>query len=116
MLIYGINPVLEALKAGRATALTVTRRGGERLDEILRMARARGLAVHRVDGAALDRMARGGVHQGVVAEAVAAPSYRSPISSAARRARPSSSCSTASRIRTTSGRFSAPRTRPVPTA
>lgn len=75
MLIYGINPVLEALKAGRVTALTVTRRGGERLDEILRMARARGLAVHRIDGAALDRMARGGVHQGVVAEAVAAPSY-----------------------------------------
>ena len=75
MLIYGINPVLEALKAGRVTALKVTRRGGERLDEILRMAGARGLAVHRVDGAALDRAARGGVHQGVVAEAVAAASY-----------------------------------------
>ena len=75
MLIYGINPVLEALKAGRVTALKVTRRGGERLDEILRMAGARGLAVHRVDGAALDRTARGGVHQGVVAEAVAAPSH-----------------------------------------
>lgn len=75
MLIYGINPVLEALRAGRVTSLRVSGRGDERLREIVKLASDRGIAVRRVDGATLDRAARGGVHQGAVADVLAAESY-----------------------------------------
>src|SRR6202158_610541 len=57
MLIYGINPVLEALRAGRIEQLRVSERDG--------------VAVRRVSGADLDRAVGGGArhrHQGVVAE------------------------------------------------
>ena len=69
MLIYGINPVLEALRAGRVTSLRVGRRGGGRVQELLTLAGERGIAVQRVEPDVLDRLARGGVHQGVVADA-----------------------------------------------
>lgn len=75
MLIYGINPVLEALKAGRVTRLRVSERGSARLAEILRLASDQEVAVRRVDVATLSREARGQVHQGVVAELRAAQSY-----------------------------------------
>lgn len=68
MLIYGINPVLEALKAGRVTALRVSARGGGRLRDILTLAAASGVTARLVEPAALDRDVRGGVHQGVVAD------------------------------------------------
>jgi len=68
MIVYGINPVLEALRAGRATAVRVGHRGGGRVHEILTLASERGVKVQRVDGQLLDRLARGGVHQGVVAD------------------------------------------------
>jgi 23S rRNA (guanosine2251-2'-O)-methyltransferase len=68
MVIYGINPVLEALKARRVTRLRVGGRSDKRIDEIVALAAKQGLAVERVDPQALDRAARGGVHQGVVAE------------------------------------------------
>ena len=73
MIVYGINPVLEALRAGRATAVRVGHRGGGRVQEILALASARGVKVQRVDGQQLDRLARGGVHQGVVADVDDAP-------------------------------------------
>jgi 23S rRNA (guanosine2251-2'-O)-methyltransferase len=69
MLIYGINPVLEALRAGRATALRVGPRGGGRIHELLTLAAQRGVKVQRVPADVLDRLAKGGVHQGVVADA-----------------------------------------------
>jgi 23S rRNA (guanosine2251-2'-O)-methyltransferase len=75
MLIYGINPVLEALKAGRVTSLRVSERGNQRLDEIMRLAADRQVAVRRVDAATLNRESRGQVHQGVVAALRAAQSY-----------------------------------------
>jgi 23S rRNA (guanosine2251-2'-O)-methyltransferase len=75
MLIYGINPIVEALRAGRVTSLLVTARTDERLREILRLASDRGIKVRRVDGATLDRVARGGAHQGAVAQLRAAQSY-----------------------------------------
>jgi 23S rRNA (guanosine2251-2'-O)-methyltransferase len=75
MLIYGINPVIEALRAGRVTSLRVSGRADERLREILRLASTRGIAVHRVDVATLDRATRGGAHQGAVAELRSGPSY-----------------------------------------
>ena len=75
MLIYGINPVLEALRAGRVTSLLVSARADERLREILRLASDRGIAARRVDGATLDRVSRGGAHQGTVAEIRAGQTY-----------------------------------------
>jgi 23S rRNA (guanosine2251-2'-O)-methyltransferase len=68
MIIYGINPVIEALRSGRVRRLRVGSRADRRLDPILRFARQNKVAVEQVDAAALDRSARGGVHQGVVAE------------------------------------------------
>ena len=72
MIIYGINPVLEALRAGRVTALRVGDRGGERMRELLTLAAERAIKVQRVPTDVLDRLARGGVHQGVVADVEAA--------------------------------------------
>ena len=70
MRIYGINPVREALRAGRVTSIRVSPRADDRLAEIVRLAEGAGVAVHRVSGADLDRAAGGAAqrHQGVVAE------------------------------------------------
>ncbi|MCC7418557.1 MAG: 23S rRNA (guanosine(2251)-2'-O)-methyltransferase RlmB [Acidobacteria bacterium] len=68
MLIYGVNPVLEALRAGRVTAVRVAGRSGGRIEEIVAAAARAGLAIRRVPAEELDRAARGGAHQGVVAE------------------------------------------------
>jgi 23S rRNA (guanosine2251-2'-O)-methyltransferase len=68
MVVYGINPVLEALRAGRVISLRVGNRGGERIRELLTLASARGVRVQRVAPDLLDRAAGGGVHQGVVAD------------------------------------------------
>ncbi len=68
MIIYGINPVLEALRSGRVKRVRVGPRGDRRIEEALAFARARGVAVERADQAAIDRLAHGGVHQGIVAE------------------------------------------------
>ena len=73
MIVYGLNPVLEALRAGRVTALRVGARGGERMRELLALADERGVHVQRVEPALLDRLAAGGVHQGVVADVDDAP-------------------------------------------
>ncbi len=68
MIIYGINPVLEALKAGRVVRLKVGARQDGRLQQVLSLAASRQVPVDRVDSAALDRASRNGVHQGIVAE------------------------------------------------
>jgi 23S rRNA (guanosine2251-2'-O)-methyltransferase len=68
MQIYGLNPVLEALKAKRVTRLRVGPRSDRRIDEAIALASTQGIAVERVDAPSLDRAARGGVHQGIVAE------------------------------------------------
>jgi 23S rRNA (guanosine2251-2'-O)-methyltransferase len=67
MIIYGINPVLEALRAGRVEAIRVSHRSDARLGEIVAAAKRAGVAVKRVDASELERAAHGGVHQGVVA-------------------------------------------------
>jgi len=69
--IYGINPVLEALRANRVTALRVGPRTGGRLAEVVAAAERAGVAIRRVSPADLDRAVGGGArgrHQGVVAE------------------------------------------------
>ncbi|HEV3062742.1 MAG TPA: RNA methyltransferase substrate-binding domain-containing protein, partial [Vicinamibacterales bacterium] len=68
MRIYGINPVFEALRAGRVTALRVSRRTEDRLAEIVRLAERQGIPVRLATTDELDRFARKGAHQGVVAD------------------------------------------------
>jgi 23S rRNA (guanosine2251-2'-O)-methyltransferase len=75
MRIYGINPVTEALRAKRVTALRVSRRPDERLTAILRAAEQQGIPVRRADSHELERFATGGVHQGVVADVQDAAIY-----------------------------------------
>jgi 23S rRNA (guanosine2251-2'-O)-methyltransferase len=73
MIIYGINAVVEALRAGRVTRLRVAGRDDERVRRLLDDASARGVDVQRVPREALDRDARGGGHQGVVADVADVP-------------------------------------------
>jgi 23S rRNA (guanosine2251-2'-O)-methyltransferase len=68
MRIYGINPVLEALRAGRVTALRVSTRADDRLTDLVRRAESQGIPVRRANVSELDRFARHGAHQGVVAD------------------------------------------------
>ncbi len=75
MIIYGLNPVAEALKAGRVTRLLVGARSDQRLQQLLALAAERRVRVERVDADELDRRSRGGVHQGVLAEVAAAKEY-----------------------------------------
>jgi 23S rRNA (guanosine2251-2'-O)-methyltransferase len=75
MRVYGINPVLEALRAQRVTAIRVSPRADERLTEIVRLAGAQGIGIQRVSVADLDRAANGARHQGVVAD-LAPPNAR----------------------------------------
>lgn len=86
MVIYGVNPVLEALKAGQATRVTIGPKGfaalhaakgrdleavlpalSPRVAEVVRVALALRVAVDVVEAGELDRLARGGSHQGVCA-------------------------------------------------
>ena len=70
MRIYGINPVLEALRAGRATLIRVSPRADERLTAVVQMAEEHRVTVRRVSAGELDRLASGARHrhQGVVAD------------------------------------------------
>jgi 23S rRNA (guanosine2251-2'-O)-methyltransferase len=68
MLIYGINPVIEALRAGRVKEIRVGDRDAARLRDVLKIAEREHVAVRRVPAGELDRAARGGVHQGILAE------------------------------------------------
>jgi 23S rRNA (guanosine2251-2'-O)-methyltransferase len=75
MIIYGINPVLEALKTGRVREVRVDGAVRERARDVRSAAEARRVPVRLVTVQDLDRAARGGVHQGVVAELADAPDY-----------------------------------------
>lgn len=68
MVIYGINPVMEALRSGRVRAIRVADRSDDRLGKLLDEAAARGITVHRVAKDVLESESRHGVHQGVVAD------------------------------------------------
>lgn len=67
MLIYGINPVVEALRASRVESIRISARGDSRLNAVIDAAKRAGVAIKRVDAGELDRASKGGVHQGVVA-------------------------------------------------
>lgn len=68
MIVYGINPVLEALRAGRVKTLWTSGRDDERMRQLVAFAATHGLAPQRVTADVLTRRANGGVHQGVVAD------------------------------------------------
>jgi len=68
MIIYGVHPVIEALKAGTVRRLRVAGRAGDRLREVTELAAAAGIRVERVPPDAIDRLAHGATHQGVVAD------------------------------------------------
>ena len=70
MVIYGINPVVEALRAGRVSELRVAEHASPRVMEVVRSAERAGVTLRRVSTADLDRAARGGLHQGLAAELI----------------------------------------------
>ena len=73
--IYGLIPVLEALRAGTKQIEQITLAEGarhERLRELLERARDARVPVHRVPRSALDRSLPGVTHQGVVAKTASA--------------------------------------------
>lgn len=73
MIVYGIHAVAEAVRAGRVTQIRVAGRDDERVRRVLDEAARRGVPVQTVPREALERDARGGSHQGVVAEVTGAP-------------------------------------------
>jgi 23S rRNA (guanosine2251-2'-O)-methyltransferase len=76
--IYGLSPVLEALRAGGKRLEQITIAEGarhERLRELLDLAKQARVPVHRAPRLALDRALPGVTHQGVIAKAAAA-TYR----------------------------------------
>jgi 23S rRNA (guanosine2251-2'-O)-methyltransferase len=68
MILFGINSVREALRAGRVRRMRVGSRADDRIRELLDLAAQAGIPVERVDAVILDRESRGAIHQGVVAQ------------------------------------------------
>jgi 23S rRNA (guanosine2251-2'-O)-methyltransferase len=68
LIIYGINPVLEAIKAKRAKEIWVAQRADDRLQRLLEEAARLSVRVRFVTRDELDHAAKRGAHQGVVAD------------------------------------------------
>ncbi len=67
-LLIGRNPVIEALRSGRAMERILVQDGsGGSIGKILSLAKKRGISVQRTDKTHLDQIAGGGAHQGVAA-------------------------------------------------
>jgi 23S rRNA (guanosine2251-2'-O)-methyltransferase len=75
MIVYGVNAVREALRAGRVERLSVTATTNPRVQELVALAAAGQIPIDSADPRALDRAARGGVHQGIVATVRAADAW-----------------------------------------
>jgi 23S rRNA (guanosine2251-2'-O)-methyltransferase len=83
MIVYGINPVLEALRTGRVKELRVgdmasgpeRRKPNDRLQQVLTLAGEQGVRVRHVPPEWLDRESNRGVHQGVVADVALIETY-----------------------------------------
>lgn len=72
--IFGINPVIEALKSGRPVQrllIAEQRKPDRDISEIIRLAKSRGVEIRVTTRDALNREAGQGVHQGVIAFAAA---------------------------------------------
>jgi 23S rRNA (guanosine2251-2'-O)-methyltransferase len=65
--IYGVRPVIEALRGGRRKVFEVLDATGNA--EVANVAKAAGVPVRKVPQAKIGELARGGVHQGIAARA-----------------------------------------------
>jgi 23S rRNA (guanosine2251-2'-O)-methyltransferase len=73
--IYGVNPVLEALRAGKRSIESITIVDGartERLKELFQLARDNRIPVHRLSRLVFDQKLGDARHQGVMAQVAAA--------------------------------------------
>lgn len=70
MIIYGVNPVREAMRAhpARVRFIAVAKDAGTRLQKLVDEARQAGVTVRFLPSPQVDRMAEGGVHNGVAAD------------------------------------------------
>jgi 23S rRNA (guanosine2251-2'-O)-methyltransferase len=73
VIVYGINSVAEALRAGRVRLIRVAGRDDERLRDLLDAAAVRGVTVQHVGRDVLERESRGASHQGVIADVTGRP-------------------------------------------
>jgi 23S rRNA (guanosine2251-2'-O)-methyltransferase len=75
MLIYGINAVGEALRAGRVVSLRAGKRSDRRLLELIAQAQQSEIPIRRVSDQELDRESGGSSHQGVIADVKESDTY-----------------------------------------
>lgn len=75
-LLYGVNPIIEALRAGRVPEVITIADSArdDRLRELIELARQRGIRINHARRADLDREVGNSHHQGVTA-LIAAPRY-----------------------------------------
>lgn len=75
-LLYGVNPIVEALRSGRAPREIIVAEGArdERLRELVSLVQDRNIPLRRVAKSVLDREAGNTHHQGVIAR-IERPSY-----------------------------------------
>src|SRR5258705_11376299 len=73
-LLYGVNPLIEALRANRLPSEIVIAEGARdaRLRELIELANASGVPIKHAPGARLDHEAGNAHHQGVIARISAA--------------------------------------------
>ena len=74
MIIYGMNPVIEAIRADpkKVNYVGVSRDHGNKLQKALNEARRNGIQVRQMSTPDLDRLSGGGVHNGLIADVAAA--------------------------------------------
>ena len=70
MIIYGVNPTVEALRAGTVAKIWVRNGANRRVEQIVSLARRAGISVCRFEIPELNRLVSGEAHQGIVAELV----------------------------------------------
>lgn len=73
MIIYGINSVAEAIRAGRVREIRIATRDDGRLRQLLDEATSRGIKIRHVTRDVLDRETHDAVHQGIVANVTGLP-------------------------------------------
>jgi 23S rRNA (guanosine2251-2'-O)-methyltransferase len=74
MIIYGLNPVMEAIRSepDRIRYVGISREHGSKLQKVVAEAKRAGVAVRQLPADQVDRLAGRGVHNGVIAEVSAA--------------------------------------------
>ena len=68
MIIYGVNPTVEAVRAGTVAKIWVRNGANRRAEQIVSLARRAGISVCRLEIPELNRLVSGEAHQGIVAE------------------------------------------------